>query len=256
MYCMRLLTALFHGHFQRGHIKIMRIYSVSVKYPLVALCAAVLIGLGGSAWSNNNMDDAPSAAKIDSKLRAELDAKILAIKSDRSLYLAAMEEGRARTVLCGTCHGKDGKSVKEEVPNLAGQNATYIIDQFKRFSDGRRKNYMMSSLASTFNDEDMLKIAIYYDSLPVQFSEGGSESMIPQGRSLFQERCTRCHGEDGRGNEGYASLAGQRPDYVVKMLLEFKNQDGKRINPWMSGVALRLDNTQMESIATYLANLK
>lgn len=40
------------------------------------------------------------------------------------------------------------------------------------------------------------------------------------------------------------------------MLKEFKERTGRRNNPWMSGVALKLSDTDMEALAAYIASLK
>ena len=203
-----------------------------------------------------SMDADPSAIKISQEIRAELDARIAKIHADERSRLLAIEEGRARTVLCATCHGKDGKSVREGSPNLAAQNAAYMVDQFQRFADGRRNDFLMSNLAQTMEQEDIINISIYYADLPEQTFGGGRSDLIPEGKRLFLERCASCHGEDGRSSEGYAKLAGQRPDYTVKMLQDFKSQSGRRSNPWMTGVSVGLSNQQMEAIAAYLANME
>lgn len=200
---------------------------------------------------------APASTKEeDLALRNQLDARVAEIKKDKRLHKQMLREGRDRTVLCNTCHGENGMAVKPVTPNLAGQNPVYIVDQFQRYGDGRRNDYWMSSLAQTISVEDKIKIALYFSEMEMQPSGGGREALISQGEQLFKEVCVGCHGQDGRGQEGYARLAGQRYDYVVKMLKEFRDRTGKRINVWMTGVAIRLSDQDIEAVATYLANLE
>jgi cytochrome c553 len=199
---------------------------------------------------------AEGGAELDNQLRKELDTRIAEIRADQKKFDDLLEEGRNRTVLCKTCHGADGKAVRSGSPNLANQDATYIVDQFLRFADGRRNDFLMSNLAKTFEREEMIKIALYYSSLPPQSSGGGKPELQERGAQVFKEVCHTCHGEDGRGSEGYAHLAGQQYEYTLKMLHEFKDRSGRRFNPWMSGVALKLSDEDMEAVATYLANLK
>ncbi|MGD8911263.1 MAG: c-type cytochrome [Candidatus Thiodiazotropha sp.] len=197
----------------------------------------------------NNMEE-------DLQLRKSLESRIEAIAKNRKLRKQMVKEGRERTVLCNTCHGEDGIAIQPLAPNLAGQNPVYTVDQFQRFGDGRRNDYLMSNLAKTFSFEDKIKIALYYADMEMKPSGGGNLALLAEGEKIYKDYCVKCHGEDGRGQEGYALLAGQRHDYVVKMLKEFRDRTGKRTNVWMTGVAIRLSDKDMEAVATYLANLK
>ncbi|MCG8485995.1 MAG: c-type cytochrome [Candidatus Thiodiazotropha sp.] len=190
------------------------------------------------------------------QLRNMLEKRIAEIAKNEKLKKSMAKEGRDRTVLCNTCHGSDGMATQPLTPNLAGQNPVYIVDQFQRFGDGRRNDYLMSNLAKTFTLEDKIKIAIYYAEMDIKLSGGGKPELLKEGQQIYKDVCVECHGENGRGQEGYALLAGQRYDYVVKMLKEFRDRTGKRTNVWMTGVAIRLDDQDMEAVATYLANLK
>jgi cytochrome c553 len=192
----------------------------------------------------------------DLALRDQLQARISEITKNPWQYKRMLRDGRNRTVLCNTCHGEDGMALNEVTPNLAGQNPVYIVDQFQRYGDGRRNDYWMSNLAKTLSIEDKIKMALYYAEMEMKSSGGGKPELLDDGQKLFKEACASCHGMDGRGQEGYARLAGQRYDYVVKMLKEFRDRSGKRINVWMTGVAIRLSDKDIESVATFLANLK
>ncbi|MCU7960462.1 MAG: c-type cytochrome [gamma proteobacterium symbiont of Bathyaustriella thionipta] len=163
---------------------------------------------------------------------------------------------RMRTALCKTCHGKEGYSVRPLTPNLAGQNPVYIVDQFSAFADGRRKNYMMSNLAANFTQEDMIKIAIYYSHEPA-FSDGKADPLlVEEGRKLYSNYCTECHGKNANGPKGYARLAGQRADYIVKALKDFKQPGGDRSSSIMYGRAQLLRTEEhMQAVAAYLSQL-
>ncbi|MCG7918800.1 MAG: c-type cytochrome [Candidatus Thiodiazotropha taylori] len=201
-----------------------------------------------------------ASAEVDAdqemQLRNMLEKRISEIANNEKLKQSMAKEGRNRTVLCNTCHGTDGMATQPLTPNLAGQNPVYIVDQFQRFGDGRRNDYLMSNLAKTFTLEDKIKIAIYYAEMDMKLSGGGKPELMQKGKQIYKEVCVECHGDNGRGQEGYARLAGQRYDYVVKMLKEFRDRTGKRTNVRMTGVAIRLNDQDMEAVATYLANLK
>ncbi|MEJ2692504.1 MAG: c-type cytochrome [Candidatus Thiodiazotropha sp.] len=224
-------------------------HAVLVRKPLQFL---LITGL----WFFTISSAPASTMEEDLALRKQLEARIAEIKQNDKLHKQMLREGRDRTVLCNTCHGENGIAVKPLTPNLAGQNPAYIVDQFQRYGDGRRNDYWMSSLAKTLNVEDKIKIALYFSDMEMKASGGGQPELLPQGEQLFKTICVRCHGADGRGQEGYARLAGQRFDYVVKMLKEFRDRTGKRTNIWMTGVAIRLSDQDIDAVATYLANLE
>jgi cytochrome c553 len=164
--------------------------------------------------------------------------------------------GQERTIFCSVCHGKDGNSVRPGVPNLASQNPVYLLDQFQRFSDGRRYDRAMSLLSETFSEDEKVLLALYYSSLKVKSTESKSSGHVLRGKKIYDMACAQCHGENGRGDKGYAHLAGQKSDYVVKMLNEFRSYTGRRANPWMTVVTNSLSREQISDVAMYVSTLK
>ena len=68
----------------------------------------------------------PVSAQID-KLVLDLEAKM----AKPAKLKQAIQEGKKRVSLCSLCHGRDGNSKRENVPNLAQQNARYLLQQFE-----------------------------------------------------------------------------------------------------------------------------
>lgn len=73
--------------------------------------------------------------------------------------------GKAKAASCVGCHGAAGVSNNPLWPNLAGQQAAYLIKQMKGFRDGNRTDPMMSPMAKPLSDSDIENIAAYYSSL-------------------------------------------------------------------------------------------
>jgi cytochrome c553 len=48
--------------------------------------------------------------------------------------------GQKDASVCRHCHGVGGNSVLPEVPNLASQNAGYLLEQMNKFVHGQRKS--------------------------------------------------------------------------------------------------------------------
>ncbi len=67
--------------------------------------------------------------------------------------------------------------------------------------------------------------------------------------------CAGCHGATGiSAAPMYPNLAGQKAQYIVKQLKDFKS--GTRKDPIMSGMAAPLSDADMENLAAYYESLK
>ncbi len=75
--------------------------------------------------------------------------------------------GKARVeAVCSACHGLNGVSVGDTIPNLAGQKPAYLQAQLRALKDGVRKNALMNAIASQLSAEDIANVAAYFASLP------------------------------------------------------------------------------------------
>lgn len=66
--------------------------------------------------------------------------------------------------------------------------------------------------------------------------------------------CIGCHGPKGVSmNSLWPNLAGQKPDYLMKQLHDFR--DGKRVDPIMNGIAKSLSDADIQAVANYYSSL-
>lgn len=175
---------------------------------------------------------------------------------------AAIEDGEDRALFCKYCHGTDGNSLKPEVPNLAGQNASYLLDQIQKFATRERDDYVMSPLAENFSAEDKVNLAIFYYSQRVK-PHSVDKKLADKGKALFTSVCSSCHGTKGHGNQKLARLAGQQTGYVNNALMAFRENannpaarvEASRRSEIMEGVAKGLTDEQIAAVAAYVALL-
>ena len=74
--------------------------------------------------------------------------------------------GKARVeAVCGACHGVNGVSVADNIPNLAGQRVAYLEGQLRALKSGARKNAVMNAIASQLSADDISNVAAYFGSL-------------------------------------------------------------------------------------------
>lgn len=85
---------------------------------------------------------------------------------------------RAQTV-CAACHGANGQSVADDIPNLAGQRAPYLESQLKAMKEGARRNPVMNALATQLNADEIADVAAYFAALPPPATSARSD-YLPQ----------------------------------------------------------------------------
>ncbi len=180
--------------------------------------------------------------------------KLKAIQSDPVALRAAVDAGKKVTFFCANCHGEDGISKLPEVPNLAGQNPAYLLEQIRKFGTGERKDQFMQGLIKVLKDEERLQAASYYASMPVPPSRADA-ALVSKGKELFGKLCVRCHGEQGRGNETIARLAGQKQPYLQTTITRYRDKTGVRNNQLMAIATAGLKNEEIVAISNYLTQL-
>src|SRR3954462_13320223 len=80
---------------------------------------------------------------------------------------ADMEAGKAKvSAVCAACHGPNGVSVSDTIPNLAAQRAGYLETQLKALKDGSRKNLVMNAIATLLSADDIANVAAYFATQP------------------------------------------------------------------------------------------
>ncbi|MBA3479738.1 MAG: cytochrome P460 family protein [Lautropia sp.] len=93
-----------------------------------------------------------------------------------SAQAADLEAGRSRaTAVCAACHGANGVSVSDAIPNLAGQKAVYLETQLKAMKEGARKSPIMNAIASQLSPPDIADVAAYFSSQPGATAAAKSE---------------------------------------------------------------------------------
>ncbi|NJD26320.1 MAG: cytochrome c4 [Betaproteobacteria bacterium] len=168
---------------------------------------------------------------------------------------AMAEAGRKNAAFCANCHGEEGVSSQPGVPNLAGQNPAYLLDQIRKFGSGERKDPFMQGLIKVLKEEEREQLAAFYASRPASPASQADAALAARGRDLFVRQCQGCHGEQARGTDAYPRLAGQRATYLQTTLTNFRDQKGVRKSQPMSTVTAPLKNDDILALASYLTQL-
>lgn len=186
--------------------------------------------------------------------QAVLQDRLKAVLADPAALKTASEAGRKAAFFCVNCHGEDGIGKQPEVPNLAGQNPAYLLEQIRKFGSGERKDAFMQGLIKVLKDEDRVQVAVFFagNSVGPQRGDGAGTA---RGKDLFAKLCVRCHGEQAHGNETTPRLAGQKPGYLQTSIIRYRDGTGIRNNQLMSIATATLKNDEVAAVAAYLAQL-
>lgn len=92
-----------------------------------------------------------------------------------------VEAGKAKVqAVCAACHGANGISVADSIPNLAGQKAPYLQAQLKALRAGTRKNPLMNAMASQLGDDDIANVAAFLATLPGAQAAAAKSELLPR----------------------------------------------------------------------------
>lgn len=169
-----------------------------------------------------------------------------------------LEAGRSKAQVCAACHGADGNSVTGNFPNLAGQTWRYLYLQLKDFKEGRRNDPVMSPMAATLSRQDMKDLAFFYEAQPAKPSSFKTDdAKVKLGKAKADETlCAMCHLGGFSGQNEIPRLAGQRYEYVVKQLKDFKARTRTNDAGNMTSVAQTLSDADIENLAHYITGLR
>jgi cytochrome c553 len=171
---------------------------------------------------------------------------------------ADIAAGKEKAALCAGCHGEDGISQIENIPSLAAQQDQFIQWQLVFFRSGTRKNEQMQPIVEQLNNEDIRNLGAYFASLgPPKSTPDDNPDLSKAGaQAAAGRRCASCHTDSFAGTKATARIAGQREEYLLKALHDYKS--GVRAGGGMAAmadVAYPLSEEEMTALAHYLAHL-
>ncbi len=178
-------------------------------------------------------------------------------------------DGKEKSMMCQLCHGSDGISQEPLVPKLAGQHAEYIIKQILEFQIANRFNERMTPMSHAFDElGDLKDIAAYFSSQKPMQGVTFSSVALPLGKHIYENgiatrgvfACRGCHGSHAemKRNENamFPVIAGQHKSYLVKQLLDFREQCRRTdASGSMHNITKALTKSEIQAVAEYVSSL-
>ncbi|MCS6947194.1 MAG: c-type cytochrome [Steroidobacteraceae bacterium] len=147
------------------------------------------------------------------------------------------------------------------VPRLAGQHYRVLVKQIVDFRHGRRWDDRMEHFADRHHlptAQSVADVAAYVAELrSAPAPAGGNGENLAVGARSYFDKCSRCHGAAGHGDNArlIPRLAGQHYLYLVRQL--YDGAEGRRPNMSRAHrrLLLSLDKASIEGIADYLSRM-
>ena len=175
------------------------------------------------------------------------------------------------TQVCAACHAADGNSVAAANPKLAGQIYDYLHKQLVNFKPqagkrAERENAVMAGMIANLSAADLKDVSAYYAAQKLKPAKATSKELAALGQKIYRggnaasgmPACAGCHGPTGAGIPSqYPRIAGQFAEYLEAQLKAFRA--GTRANDpngMMRGVAVRMNDREIQAVAEYVAGLR
>jgi cytochrome c553 len=171
---------------------------------------------------------------------------------------ADLAAGKEKAEICAGCHGENGISQIENIPSLAAQPDLYVQWQLVFFRSGTRKNEQMQPIVEQIDNEDIRNLGAYFASLapPKPLPDDNPDLSQKGAQAAAGRRCASCHTDTYAGTKAVARIAGQREEYLLEALRDYKS--GARSGGGMAAmaeVAYPLSEEEIVALAHYLAHL-
>ena len=203
---------------------------------------------------------APLACVAQSPSTLNMLQKDLALKPD-------LQNGEHLYIqYCSACHHRNGwGSGPREVPTLAGQQDSYLLEQLLQFSNLERRKDEMHEVVTKpqiANPQSLRDVSAYIAAKPRNpRSDRGDGTQLAAGERVFAQSCVICHGKNGEGNRDdlIPAIGGQQYGYLLVRLNNFAKQHGAveqgALEPAVVNLLAGLSPADLKAVADYVSRL-
>ncbi|MBI2749949.1 MAG: c-type cytochrome [Burkholderiales bacterium] len=197
------------------------------------------------------------AAKARAAADVDLVARLKEVLASPAQLEAMVKSGAKVASFCANCHGDGGNSVKPNVPNLAGQNPGYLLEQMRQFMDGRRRDTdFKQRLIKVLSPDEKIGLNLYYAQQSVAHKPPTNVALAARGKVVYKNECAECHEDDGHGTEKFARIAGQQTGYLTRTLTAYRDGSSARTNRQMITSIRGMSDADIAAVVAYTASMR
>ena len=165
---------------------------------------------------------------------------------------------------CNNCHSATSLKA-ESAPALGGMDDQYLLEQLQNFRFDKRgvdslsaATQEMSRQVKALQDDELPRIADYYESLPIAHSTETVAGDINNGKGLYAANCEGCHSSYfGRFLTSSPKISHLTGPYILEQLTlfsankrQFHSENKHKIK--MIEVSKRFNNKELSDITAYI----
>jgi len=172
--------------------------------------------------------------------------------------LSFAQDMSAKLAVCAACHGPDGNATMAGTPSLAGQPKVFLENNLIMIREGIRDIPVMKGQLDGLSDPQIIALAKFYSAQTLKPVPGKrDDALYERGQFLSKQAlCGTCHLPDYVGREQMPRLAGQREDYLLHTMRQFRNNQAIGRDTIMAASLYGMNDDDLKAIAQYLSQLK
>ncbi|HEY5581301.1 MAG TPA: c-type cytochrome [Rhodoferax sp.] len=193
--------------------------------------------------------------RAQSTAKVNLPARLAEVERDPKLLAVLIKAGREVSAVCGNCHGVGGNSFNPDIPNLAGQNAVYLLEQNRQYADGLRDDKFMQGMMRAMTSDEKIGLVLFYAAEKVAPQPVSNPALAAKGKQPYNNNCASCHGEHGYGGQSVARIAGQQLDYLEEIIEHYRKGTDVLLDRKCAASIKRLTKPETDAVVAYIRSL-
>lgn len=198
-----------------------------------------------------------SLAALGQPAKVDLATRLKEVEASPALRESIYRTGGKVAAFCANCHGDGGNSIKPDVPNLAGQNAFYLLQQLREFGDTQgRTGEFKRRLVKAMSADEKVGMVVFYSAQQVTFKPAADAALVKRGERLYAKACADCHEGDGRGTSDHSRIAGQQTVYLTHLLKGYRDGTGPRLDRQMALDLKSMSDSDIAAIVAFVSSMR
>lgn len=164
----------------------------------------------------------------------------------------------ARLKACAACHGADGNSSIAGTPSIAGQPKIFLENYLVMTREGLRGSEAMQALLKGMPDREIVALARHYSELKARGTDAPADRVLfERGRGIAaRNRCGSCHLPNYTGREQMPRLAGQREEFLLEVMLQYRQNRRPGGDTMMAAALYGIPEAEFRALAHFFSRLK